>query len=742
MQHCSFREKHRNIPLKKIGQKIMSFVFIAGIALLFGLPTTVKAAESASFVMIHFEAGYKGRLGDDLPIDIPAEYLTMDFGWQEYLFETAERLVQKADDYGFHLTLAFNPQWAEYILLDSARTDTVRQWQERGHEIAFHHHSLSHPDWNGYSNDPSATNNPIPFLGNVDAGLDFIKTLAEPTHVTTAMIGGLPIDMPQSYEDTTEDLIFAGGNQYDSFELYGELRSLKPTEITKVNGAKVMLVTHRQLTTILSDFTIEEALEIFKAEYSGMQPDEVYGIIFHCYDYHEAEETYNDWFEFINNRGDSIKTIDEVIADYANATADSYWPDADADWEKITAKEAGADTNDLQAAIEYGVENTTHAIVVLWKGKILKEVYAPSSGRETTAPIYSATKSIVGSMVGMIIEDGGITGVTQKTVDFLPEWVGDTTKEDITIEHHLMMTTGIEGGKENFLESLFLADDQRAFDAGIPVVHTPCTFWDYNEPAYHLLFWIIEEASELSLPEFTQSRILDPLGMTHTTWATKNRNYRWFESTALDAARFGLLALRNGEWNGTQLVSTNWIETSTAPSQALNPSYGYLWWLNEVDSHLVPFDDTPRNGSLFPDCPPDTFAALGARDNNIYVIPSLDLVVVRIGEDANGEGSVAVSEFDNRFLANFCKAFGYVAPEQTFSAGLSFPDSTEVEISIPTWNSRLYSLEKRSSLTTGKWSIVTGWNRMEGTGLPLICTNTQPKDQEFFRILTWSAMNE
>jgi len=275
-----------------------------------------EAAADETFVMIHFEAGYKGRLDNNLPINIPAEYMTDDFGWQEYLFDTAEKLVQKANDYGFHLTLAFNPQWAEYILLDNTKTNTVKKWQEDGHEIAFHHHSVNHPDWNGYSNDQNALNNPVPFLGDVDAGLDFVKNLAAPINVTTAMIGGLPIDMPQSYENSTESLNFAGGNQYSSFEQYGELRSLKPHKIIKNNGAEITYVTHRELTAVLKDFTVDEALEIFKTEYSNIQSDEIYGIVFHCFDYYETAEAYNDWFEFVKNRGDNIKTISEVISGY------------------------------------------------------------------------------------------------------------------------------------------------------------------------------------------------------------------------------------------------------------------------------------------------------------------------------------------------------------------------------------------------------------------------------------------
>ena len=295
---------------------LLNFVFIGCGSDSLSTNTNSNSQSKYTFVMIHFEAGYQGRLDDNLPINIPQEYMAIDFGWQKYLFDTAKKLVQKADDYGFHLTLAFNPQWAEYILLDNEKINLVKQWQENGHEIAFHHHSIKHPDWNGYSNDPNAVNNPTPFLGVVNTGLDIIKKLASPTNVTSAMIGGLPMDMPQSYENTTKDLIFAGGNQYSSFMQYNQLRSLKPYKIIKNNGAEVTYVTHRQLTSILENHTINEALEIFKTEYNNMQNDEIYGVVFHCYDYLEAEETYNNWFEFIKNNNDTVKTVNEVIADY------------------------------------------------------------------------------------------------------------------------------------------------------------------------------------------------------------------------------------------------------------------------------------------------------------------------------------------------------------------------------------------------------------------------------------------
>lgn len=277
--------------------------------------TSEELATANTFVMIHFEAGHKGRINNDLPIDLPAEFLAMDYGWQEYHFETAKALVKKADHYGFRLTLAFNPQWAEFILLDDSRKEIARQWQNQGHEIAFHHHAYKHPDWNGYSNDPTATRSLL-FLGDVDDGLALVKKLALPASLTTVMISGLPGDMPQSCRDTPQDLIFTGGNQHDSFEQFGELRSLHPSKVVKLNGGTVIRVAHRQLTILSKEISIQKSLAAFKAEYNNMESDEIYGIVFHCFEYRQAEAEYNDWFEFVKDSGDQIRTIQEIVADY------------------------------------------------------------------------------------------------------------------------------------------------------------------------------------------------------------------------------------------------------------------------------------------------------------------------------------------------------------------------------------------------------------------------------------------
>ena len=102
----------------------------------------------------------------------------------------------------------------------------------------------------------------------------------------------------------------------------------------------------------------------------------------------------------------------------------------------------------------------------------------------------------------------------------------------------------------------------------------------------------------------------------------------------------------NGKWDGTQIVTESFLNEATTTSQNINKSYGYLWWLNGKDSYRLPGSQVEFQGKLIPNAPNDLYAALGKNDQKIYIVPSKKLVVIRMGDAADGE-NFALSTFDN-----------------------------------------------------------------------------------------------
>ena len=126
-----------------------------------------------------------------------------------------------------------------------------------------------------------------------------------------------------------------------------------------------------------------------------------------------------------------------------------------------------------------------------------------------------------------------------------------------------------------------------------------------------------------------------------------------FATTARDLARFGLLILADGQWNGeTVIADRDYLHAALRPSQKLNPSYGYLWWLNG-QSEVARGAGERGKDPLIPPAPPDLVAALGAVDRKLYVAPSLELVVTRLG-DSTGPN----------FQNDFWKLLMEAAPKQ------------------------------------------------------------------------------
>ena len=292
-------------------------------------------------------------------------------------------------------------------------------------------------------------------------------------------------------------------------------------------------------------------------------------------------------------------------------------------------------------------------------GRIVTEQYWQSWTPETAQPIFSASKSVTATLVGMAMEEGKLKGIEQSASAFVPAWKG-TPKEAITIRHMLTMTSGIKVG------AVRAVPDVDAFEetVALPLEHKPGEHWAYNTPVYRMLLRLLETATGESINQYT-ARKFAPLALQQAGWdcapAPNNKtNCSWYRSSLRDMSKFGLLILRNGKWEDRQLVSAKFVKAATNTSQKLNEAYGYLWWLNGKPSFKLA-GGRAGQGMIWPDCPPDAFGALGAQDKKIYVVPSLDLVVSRHGPAAGvartaGEEGGGRTSFDNELLGRICRA--------------------------------------------------------------------------------------
>ncbi len=324
-----------------------------------------------------------------------------------------------------------------------------------------------------------------------------------------------------------------------------------------------------------------------------------------------------------------------------------YPPLTGATWDTKTAASVGWDDAKLQAAFDYAGSVSTYGLIVLQHGKIVKEQYWNNWTKDTKYYLASAGKSIVGFLTGVVQEDG-IININDKTSKYLGTgWTSlPPAKEDlITIKNQITMTTGLDDGvpDPNCLTPACLVYKA---DAG--------TRWAYHNAPYRLMQDVIAAASGQTFNAYSKAKLFDKIGAGSSFWL----NYVMY-CTTRDAARIGSLILRKGEWNGNKLLTDqNYFKAMTTTSQNLNLSYGYLWWLNGKASSMVPQSQFVFPVSLVAAAPADMIMALGKDDKKIYVVPSLDVVVVRLGDDA-GSSTLGSGSFDNEIWSRLKLAMKY-----------------------------------------------------------------------------------
>ena len=324
-------------------------------------------------------------------------------------------------------------------------------------------------------------------------------------------------------------------------------------------------------------------------------------------------------------------------------------PNTNDTWETKTSTSIGWDETQLQAAFDYAATKSTYGLIVLHHGKIVKEQYWNGWNKDNRYPLNSAGKSIVATVAGIAQQEGKLN-INNKTSTYLGNgWTSmPLAKENlITIKHQLSMTTGLEDN---------VPDDNCTTPACLTYKADAGTRWAYYNASYRLMQDVLAAASGKTFPQYCKEKLNDKIGIaSNAFWL----NYIFY-CTTRDAARFGSLILRKGEWNSTKvLTDENYFTAMTTTSQNINLSYGYLWWLNGKASSMAPSSQIVFPISLAPNAPNDMFMALGKDDKKIYVVPSLDVVVVRLGDNATGTAALGPSSFDNELWSKLKLSIKY-----------------------------------------------------------------------------------
>lgn len=307
-------------------------------------------------------------------------------------------------------------------------------------------------------------------------------------------------------------------------------------------------------------------------------------------------------------------------------------------WETLSPDSLGWCDDKIQELYDLLESNNTKAFIVLKDGKIVLEKYFGSFKQDSVWYWASAGKSMTACLVG-IAQQEGLLGIEDKTSDYLGAgWtVAPPEKEAlITIRNQLTMTTGLDDG---------VPDNYCTLDTCLLYKADAGTRWAYHNAPYTLLDQVIETASGQNFNQFFNQRITQKTGITGLWVKLDYNNVLW--SKARSMARFGLMILNNGYWNNTAvLTDPNYVYQMVSTSQDINPSYGYLWWLNGKTSYRLPGLQVSFPGPLFPAAPDDMISALGKNGQYINVVPSQGLVMVRMG-NAPGTGSEVPVTFNN-----------------------------------------------------------------------------------------------
>ncbi|UCD09465.1 MAG: serine hydrolase [Dehalococcoidales bacterium] len=301
-------------------------------------------------------------------------------------------------------------------------------------------------------------------------------------------------------------------------------------------------------------------------------------------------------------------------------------------WPESTPEDQGMDSALIKEALELLKEQDKyeiHSLLIIRNGHIVTDAYFYPFFKGIKHNLFSVTKSITGTLLGIAIDHGYIMNIDQSILDFVQQNkainLGDG-KQMMTVKDLLTMQTGFDiiSQPEDTLREMMMSADWVDFTLDLPMKEEPGTYFDYCSPGSHLLSAIIQQVAGMSTLDFATRYLFDPLGIADVGWPSDPQGitHGWSDLhlTPHDMAKIGYLYLNNGCWEGKQLISEEWIKNSTQAhvdfgedrgyygTQEKGYGYGYQWWIM-----------------------PEYFSAVGHGGQYIIVSPEKNLVIVLTG---------------------------------------------------------------------------------------------------------------
>lgn len=303
----------------------------------------------------------------------------------------------------------------------------------------------------------------------------------------------------------------------------------------------------------------------------------------------------------------------------------SYYfpPSTGNDWSTISPESLGWCTDKIPALYQYLDEQETKVFIVLVNGEIVLEKYFGTFTADSIWNWASAGKTLTSFLVGLAQEEGKLN-INDPTSSYLGKgWTNlpEDKENKITIWNQLTMTSGLDDS---------VADPFCTNPACLEYKADAGTRWAYHNGPYTLLDQVISKATGDEINTFSVRRLFSQTGISGLFIRVGFNNVYFSKPRTM--ARFGSLILNKGKWNGNDIMKDkNYLNAAINSSQNINPSYGYLWWLNGKNKSMLPGSQVVFNRKLFAEAPDDMYSALGKDGQILNIIPSLNMVMVRMG---------------------------------------------------------------------------------------------------------------